>query len=292
MLSNVYKDTDLNKLQSEIDERVKTYHEQTLNCNEEIKKIESVIQNRKKELDSLSFFHRGRKKDIETEMASLLSEKQKIEEQINTLKNSVLLAEKEKQDSSKKISYKIYSQEKKVDELKRKISFLREEKSNLLKHINDAKQGVIDEKEYIIIQEELQQADREKERKEQMENDILLIKNALAYVGSPITAQALLDQSPELSNFSSQKTSALLRKLVTEGVVKKNIIGGKAYFEYIGHRRSTQAEENGKEQLEKDTVLIINALSKLNSAVTLQQLINQSPELSGIPSPKISIILL
>ncbi len=56
------------------------------------------------------------------------------------------------------------------------------------------------------------------------------IKMALAEIGSAVTVTDLIKNSATLAEFSNQKVSALLRKLVDEKVVVKTIEGKKSLF--------------------------------------------------------------
>ena len=68
--------------------------------------------------------------------------------------------------------------------------------------------------------------------KTQKENAILIesIFSALATVGRPVTITELQTEVVEMSNYSNQKLSALLKKLVDCGRVVKTIDKKKSYF--------------------------------------------------------------
>ena len=56
------------------------------------------------------------------------------------------------------------------------------------------------------------------------------IANALAVVGKPVTVTDLQKEVSEMAEFSNQKLSALLKKLVDNGEVVKTIEKKKSYF--------------------------------------------------------------
>lgn len=60
-----------------------------------------------------------------------------------------------------------------------------------------------------------------KKAKEMAEN-VAIVKSALASVGKPVTVTELIKASSTLSDFSNQKVSAMLKKLVDAGEVKKD----------------------------------------------------------------------
>lgn len=68
--------------------------------------------------------------------------------------------------------------------------------------------------------------------KTQKENEVIIEKiyNALAEVGSPVTITELQSQVPAMAEYSNQKLSALLRKLVKSDEVVKTTEKKKSYF--------------------------------------------------------------
>ena len=68
--------------------------------------------------------------------------------------------------------------------------------------------------------------------KTQKENVIIIEKiyDALAEVGSPVTITELQSQVPTMAEYSNQKLSALMKKLVDNGRVTKTIDKKKSYF--------------------------------------------------------------
>lgn len=68
--------------------------------------------------------------------------------------------------------------------------------------------------------------------KTQKENDVLvgLVFVALAEVGKPVTVSEFQAESEYASQFSNQKLSALLKKLVDSDRIKKSVEGKKSYF--------------------------------------------------------------
>ena len=68
--------------------------------------------------------------------------------------------------------------------------------------------------------------------KTQKENVEIMDKivNALSIVGKPVTVTDLQKEVPEMAEFSNQKLSALLKKLVDNGTVVKTIEKKKSYF--------------------------------------------------------------
>ena len=71
--------------------------------------------------------------------------------------------------------------------------------------------------------------------KTQKENAILIerVFSALATVGRPVTITELQTEVVEMSNYSNQKLSALLKKLVDCGRVVKTIDKKKSYFSIV-----------------------------------------------------------
>ena len=68
--------------------------------------------------------------------------------------------------------------------------------------------------------------------KTQKENVVIIEKiyDALAEVGSPVTITELQSQVPTMAEYSNQKLSALMKKLVDNGRVTKTIDKKKSYF--------------------------------------------------------------
>ena len=68
--------------------------------------------------------------------------------------------------------------------------------------------------------------------KTQKENVVIIEKiyDALAEIGSPVTITELQSQSPAMAEYSNQKLSALMKKLVDNGRVTKTIDKKKSYF--------------------------------------------------------------
>ena len=73
--------------------------------------------------------------------------------------------------------------------------------------------------------------------KTQKENAILIesIFSALATVGRPVTITELQTEVVEMSNYSNQKLSALLKKLVDCGRVVKTTDKKKSYFSVVAN---------------------------------------------------------
>ena len=96
----------------------------------------------------------------------------------------------------------------------------------------------VDNKEDIqaFISHELEllakKAGKSGQTKTQKENEVIIEKiyNALAEVGSPVTITELQSQVPAMAEYSNQKLSALLKKLVDNGRVTKTIDKKKSYF--------------------------------------------------------------
>lgn len=75
-------------------------------------------------------------------------------------------------------------------------------------------------------------ASKSTQTKTQKENEGIIetIFNALASVGKPVTITELQNAIPELAEYSNQKISALLKKLVDSNQVTKTIDKKKSYF--------------------------------------------------------------
>ena len=75
-------------------------------------------------------------------------------------------------------------------------------------------------------------ASKSSQTKAQKENAILIerVFSALATVGRPVTVTELQTEVDEMSSYSNQKLSALLKKLVDCGRVVKTIDKKKSYF--------------------------------------------------------------
>jgi 6-pyruvoyl-tetrahydropterin synthase len=73
------------------------------------------------------------------------------------------------------------------------------------------------------------------ETKTQKENAEILakIKAALVEVGKPVTITELQSASAEMAQYSNQKLSALLKKLVDNGEVVKTTEKKKSYFSAV-----------------------------------------------------------
>lgn len=80
-------------------------------------------------------------------------------------------------------------------------------------------------------------ASKSGQTKTQKENAILIesVFSALATVGKPVTITELQTEVAEMSNYSNQKLSALLKKLVDCGRVVKTIDKKKSYFSIMGN---------------------------------------------------------
>ena len=89
-------------------------------------------------------------------------------------------------------------------------------------------------------------ASKSSQTKTQKENEILIesIFSALATVGRPVTITELQTEVVEMSNYSNQKLSALLKKLVDCGRVVKTIDKKKSYFSI--------ATDNNSQYLDKE----------------------------------------
>lgn len=75
-------------------------------------------------------------------------------------------------------------------------------------------------------------ASKSSQTKTQKENEVLMEKilEALETVGRPITITELQTEVAEMSEYSNQKLSALLKKLKDCGKVKKTVDKKKSYF--------------------------------------------------------------
>ncbi len=71
-----------------------------------------------------------------------------------------------------------------------------------------------------------------KETATQKANEVLktVILDTLMTVEEPVTITELQSQNEELGNLSNQKVSAIIRQMVLEGTVKKEMRGKKSYF--------------------------------------------------------------
>lgn len=80
-------------------------------------------------------------------------------------------------------------------------------------------------------------ASKSGQTKTQKENAILIesVFSALATVGRPVTITELQTEVAEMSNYSNQKLSALLKKLKDCGRVVKTIDKKKSYFSIVGN---------------------------------------------------------
>ena len=78
-------------------------------------------------------------------------------------------------------------------------------------------------------------ASKSGQTKTQKENAILIesVFSSLATVGKPVTITELQTEVVEMSNYSNQKLSALLKKLVDCGRVVKTIDKKKSYFSVV-----------------------------------------------------------
>ena len=97
--------------------------------------------------------------------------------------------------------------------------------------------GAENEKELVaFIDHEIELLSRKSsksgETKTQKENVAIMEKivNALSIVDSPITITDLQKEVPEMGEYSNQKLSALLKKLVEDGRVVKTVDKKKSYF--------------------------------------------------------------
>ena len=89
-------------------------------------------------------------------------------------------------------------------------------------------------------------ASKSSQTKAQKENAILIesVFSALATVGRPVTVTELQSEVVEMSNYSNQKLSALLKKLKDCGRVVKTIDKKKSYFSI--------ATDNNSQYLDKE----------------------------------------
>lgn len=71
--------------------------------------------------------------------------------------------------------------------------------------------------------------------KTQKENELVKEKivNALGVIGKFVTITELQEQNEEMSNYSNQKLSALLKQLVDSNVVTRQVDKKKAYFKLV-----------------------------------------------------------
>ena len=75
------------------------------------------------------------------------------------------------------------------------------------------------------------------------ENILLAILDALEMVGKPVTITELQAKVPAMAEYSNQKLSALLKKLVEGGSVIKTIDKKKSYFSLYSEEEEVEVEE-------------------------------------------------
>ena len=85
--------------------------------------------------------------------------------------------------------------------------------------------------------------------KNQKENEVLVevLYNELATIGEAVTITELQEKSSELAEYSNQKLSALMKKLVDSGRVTKEVIKKKSYFSV-----PTEVEEDNSQFLPRE----------------------------------------
>ena len=93
-------------------------------------------------------------------------------------------------------------------------------------------------------------ASKSGQTKTQKENAILIesVFSALETVGKPVTITELQTEVVEMSNYSNQKLSALLKKLVDCGRVVKTIDKKKSYFSVV----TDEDTDNDNQYLDKE----------------------------------------
>jgi len=181
--------------------------DKTANCEKEIADLKQQIENDKRELESLGFFKFSRKKELNLAIES------------NTSKI------KEKEDSRGDIQ----------KEFQRNMDAAESSEASKLKALSEEL-----EKKYAIPDspEEIERKKKEEEyrkthmTKTQMENESVkeAILDALSICG-PATVTEIMRYDSELSGYSNQRISALLRQLVDEGKVTKSVDRKACYFE-------------------------------------------------------------
>ena len=85
--------------------------------------------------------------------------------------------------------------------------------------------------------------------KNQKENEVLVevLYNELATIGEAVTITELQEKSSELADYSNQKLSALMKKLVDSGRVTKEVNKKKSYFSV-----PTEVEEDNSQFLPRE----------------------------------------
>ena len=93
-------------------------------------------------------------------------------------------------------------------------------------------------------------ASKSGQTKTQKENAILIesVFSSLATVGKPVTITELQTEVAEMSNYSNQKLSALLKKLVDCGRVVKTTDKKKSYFSIVANEDT----DNDSQYLDKE----------------------------------------
>jgi hypothetical protein len=115
----------------------------------------------------------------------------------------------------------------------------KKEMFTLIATLNASNQEIVDFCNHEIELLERKKSQGNAKANEKMDSQVALVYNALVSVGKPITASELIAQGglDELANesgvVSTQKVSALLKKLVDSGKVSKFTDKKKTYFSVV-----------------------------------------------------------
>lgn len=116
----------------------------------------------------------------------------------------------------------------------------KKEMFNLIATLNASNQEIVDFCNHEIELLEKKKSNGNAKANEKMEKSVELVYNALVSAGVPVSASELIAKGglEELENefgvVSTQKVSALLKKLVDSGRVEKFIDKKKTYFKIVG----------------------------------------------------------
>lgn len=96
---------------------------------------------------------------------------------------------------------------------------------------------------------------RSKQTKKQKENEGIMqeIVSVLATLDTPVTVTELMKSDETMAVYSPQKLSALLKKLVDNGTVKKTVEKKKSYFFLVSEEntREDKIDTNVEENIEE-----------------------------------------
>jgi hypothetical protein len=116
----------------------------------------------------------------------------------------------------------------------------KKEMFTLIATLNASNQAIVDFCNHEIELLDNKKSNGNKKANEKMEKSVELVYNALVSVGKSVTASELIAETDlsELANesgvVSTQKVSAMLKKLVESGKVEKSIDKKKTYFKVVG----------------------------------------------------------